>query len=434
LLAVSFLAVSWSHQATNDVPASTAVVLSLLGSAGVFRRGRKLDYALAGVGLGLACALKYTAGIVILPLLAAAALQHRRGGRVASGLLLAGGLALGAFVLFNPFAVLAPREFTHDLLFLSVTPEGEEKLGQADENGVLYYLWVLTWGLGWVPLLAAAGGAIWALLRDRGVAILLLPAPVLYILFMGIQERYFGRWLLPILPMVCLLAAYGTGRLLSVLTQGRSRIVAAAATAVVVTALLGQSLVFDIHNDLVLSREGTRNETRSWMLANVPPRTRIFVDRVLLEPWIRDTDTASWGGTTRLRWRPFPLGGALRAGGLVSPDVRLEDVIGGVEDLTRRLEPRVLDVLEQRGVCWVITGSTAYGRALAEPAEVPTAIAFYQALARRGDVVHRASPYDPGEGPVDFNFDWASNYYPLAYHRPGPEVIVYRLHGGACAN
>ncbi len=386
------------------------------------------------MGLGLACALKYTAGIVILPLLAAAALQHRRGGRVAPGLLLAGGLALAAFVLFNPFAVLAPREFTDDLLLLSVTPEGEEKLGQADENGILYYLWVLTWGLGWVPLLAAAGGATWALLRDRGVAIFLLPAPVLYILFMGIQERYFGRWLLPILPMVCLLAAYGTGRLLGVLTQGRSRIVAAAATAVVVTALLGQSLVFDIHNDLVLSREGTRNETRSWMLENVPPRTRIFVDRVLLPPWLRDSDTAAWGGTSRLRWRPFPLVRALRAGGLVSPDFRPEDVIGGVEDLTRRLDPRVLDVLEQRGICWVVTGSNAYGRALAEPEELPTAIAFYQALARRGEVVHRASPYDPGEGPIDFNYDWASNYYPLAYHRPGPEMIVYRLRGGACAN
>jgi Dolichyl-phosphate-mannose-protein mannosyltransferase len=436
LLAVSFLAVSWSHQATNDVPASTAVVLSLLGSAGVFRRGRKLDYALAGVGLGLACALKYTAGIVILPLLAAAAQQHRRGGRVAPGLLLAGGLALGAFVLFNPFAVLAPREFTHDLLFLSVTPEGEEKLGQADENGVLYYLWVLTWGLGWVPLLAAAGGAAWALLRDRGVAIFLLPAPVLYILFMGIQERYFGRWLLPILPMVCLLAAYGTGRLLSVLTQGRSRIVAAAATAVVVTALLGQSLVFDVHNDLVLSREGTRDETRSWMLANVPPRTRIFVDRVLRRPWIQEADTASWGGTSRLRWRPFPfpLVRAARAGGLDVPHLRREDAMAELGLPPRRLEPRVLDVLERRGVCWVVTGSTAYGPALAEPEEAPTAIAFYEALARRGEVVHRASPYDPGEGPVDFNFDWASNYYPFAYHRPGPEMIVYRLRGGACAN
>ena len=435
LLAVSFLSVSWSHQATNDVAASAAVVLSVLGSAGVFRQGRRLDYTLAGAGLGLACAMKYTAGIVILPLLAAAALNHRRGrGPVASGLLLAAVAALATFVLFNPFSVLAPSEFAEHLdeQFLAVSsPEEDEKLGQADENGVLYYLWVLTWGLGWAPLFAAAGGAAWAALRDRGVALLLLPAPVLYILFMGIQERYFGRWLLPILPMICLLAAYGTSRLLGALGEGRSRIVAAAVTAVAVTVLLGQSLVFDIHNDLVLSREGTRNQTRTWMVENVPPQTRIFVDRSLRTPLLRDTELASWGGTRRWRWRLVSLARLLRAGGLVPADFRADDMRG--DDGTRLLDPRLLDVLARRGICWVLTGTTAFGRAFAEPEEAPTAVAFYEALARRADVAYKATPYDPGEGPIPFNFDMVANFYPLAYHRPGPEIIVYRLNEDACA-
>jgi hypothetical protein len=33
---------------------------------------------------------------------------------------------------------------------------------------------------------------------------------------------------------------------------------------------------------------------------------------------------------------------------------------------------------------------------------------------------------------VPFNFDWSFDYYPLAYARPGPEMTVYRLTGGAC--
>ena len=36
---------------------------------------------------------------------------------------------------------------------------------------------------------------------------MLVPAPLLYLAFMGTQDRYFGRWLLPIFPIVCLLAA-----------------------------------------------------------------------------------------------------------------------------------------------------------------------------------------------------------------------------------
>ncbi len=53
-----------------------AATLSLLGTAGVLRKGRARDYLLAGVGLGLACATKYTAGIVIVPLAAAIAARY----------------------------------------------------------------------------------------------------------------------------------------------------------------------------------------------------------------------------------------------------------------------------------------------------------------------------------------------------------------------
>ncbi len=38
-----------------------------------------------------------------------------------------------------------------------------------------------------------------------------------------------------------------------------------------------------------------------------------------------------------------------------------------------------------------------------------------------------------GAEPVAFNFDWAFDYYPLAYERPGPEIVIYRLSGGGCS-
>ena len=146
LLAVAFLPVHYSHLAVNDVPALAPLCLSLVGVAGVYRRGRLADYALAGAALGVACATKYTAGIVLLCLLAAARENRLR------GLTLAGALAVAGFLVANPYALLDPEGFRAGLAEQSqASSDGGGKLGLVGESGHLYYLATLTWGLGWLP-------------------------------------------------------------------------------------------------------------------------------------------------------------------------------------------------------------------------------------------------------------------------------------------
>src|SRR5271163_3278821 len=111
VMAVAFLPVFYGHLALNDAPTLAPLTLSLLGTAGVLRKGRARDYLLAGVGLGFACAGKYTAGIAIVPLIAAVAARFLEGRSAAGrhalgGTALAAVAALGAFALANPYALL----------------------------------------------------------------------------------------------------------------------------------------------------------------------------------------------------------------------------------------------------------------------------------------------------------------------------------------
>jgi Dolichyl-phosphate-mannose-protein mannosyltransferase len=399
LLAVAFLPVHYGHLAVNDVPALAPLCLSLVGVAGVYRHGRPADYALAGAALGVACATKYTSGIVLLCLLAAARERPVR------GLALAGALAVAGFVVANPYAVLDWDSFWNGLSKQSqASSDGGGKLGLVGDDGLVYYLGTLTWGIGWLPALAAAAGAVGLAARDRRLALVLVPAPLVLLVFMGVQDRFFARWLLPVYPVMCLLAAWA-----AVAAASRIRAPVALAGAV----LCAQGLVFSLHNDLVLARADTRELARGWMVRHIPEGERVVIEPIAPDQWAMDAGRPSRVTGTGNRWIKWPTS-------------RFRGELVKLEDYERTLRPALLDRYARAGYCHVVTGSTQYGRALNEPDDVPQALAYYERLRRSADVVHRVGPR--GEERVrSFSFDHSFNSYPLGYERPGPEVVIYRL-------
>ncbi len=437
IFGLAFLPAFYSHLALDDVPTLAPVALSLYGISGVLRNGSRRDYVLAGVGVGLAAATKYTGGITLVCLVGAFAVDGAGGGLAQSarrlGLALA--CALLAFVAANPYAVLDFSAFQAGVAIQQSLAGGSDpvKLGTTAASGTAYYVWTLTWGLGWMPSLAALGGSVLLVIRRRlALALVLLPAPLAFVVFMGDQQRFFGRWLMPIFPIVALLGAYGTVELVRWLTAARRVPVLVAAGGATVV-LLGQSVADVIHSDVVLSRPDTRNTTRAWMVDHVPAGAKVVIEPIVTDDWAQDIGRSLPQTATGARWQTWnPYVTDIAPNGQHLPPGEHRYV--SVDEYERTLRPELLYEYADSGYCWVVIGSLQAGRSFAQPRIAPSAIAYYAQLANHARLMYHVSPFSATRRAVPFSFDWSIDYYPSQYSHPGPEMSVYRLTGGKCTS
>ena len=397
LMAVAFLPVFYSKHALNDVVTLAPLSVALVGALLAYERGRWFDWALAGGAVGAATATKYTAGAMLLTAAVAAGLRiHRQRAelrRVLAGLAIAGVAFVVLFLLLDPFALIQLDETRRQIKGQSSQADSG-KLGQDDVRGWIYYVGTLGWGFGWVPLVAAVGGALVALRRDWRRALLLIAFPLFLYLFLGGQGRFFGRWLMPAYPMLCVLAGYGIVALAQAVAR-RPRPAGALIAGLAALACV-QGALASVHVDTVLGREDTRAQALRWIEANVPDGAPVVVEPFVPASWLDALDRPVWPVE-----RPF-------------------------QAYEKRVRVRRIDRYRERGHCWVVVGSTQKQRGL--KAGLRSSRNYYRALDEASERTVTFSPFAAGADPVEFSYDASFNYRPRAYERPGPVVEIHRLH------
>ncbi len=425
VLAFAVLPVAYSRYAVTDVGVFLPMAATLYATVKIHEDGRRRYYVLAGLGLGFIVGFKYTAGLVVVPMLVAAILSARSRQsirEVVIGVALAGGLAVAVFALTNPYFLLDIDEAVDELRSQRFAA-GDPKPGQVQESPYGFYLSSLTWGLGWGALFAAAAGLVWELHRNRTRAILLALFPLVLFVYLGFDaERYFARWLLPTYPVLALFAGVAISALARAVSS--RRVVQAIAVGVVTAVSLAQPIVTNIHTGSVVRKDDTRELARNHMLAKLPPGTRIVVDAVA----IRDEYDLPLLGIERRPDEPEFIAGfgappKEDPGGYPPEPVRTTRFL-------QDLDPARIDEYRDKRFCVVVTMS--WLRERAEIAGLDDAVAYYDRLENESSVLFRASPYDDPDDPVPFDFDQTHLYYDGRYDRTGPEVVVRRL--DRCSN
>ncbi|HOO76548.1 MAG TPA: glycosyltransferase family 39 protein [bacterium] len=299
LLATVPLHVLLSHYATVDVPATCMVAFSLWGAAAILTGGGGGWYLAAGAAAGLAAGTKYNAGFVLLPVIAAHFLAPPAPGRPRR-LVFALGAAAGVFLLSTPFLVGDLPVFWRDLAGQSayLISKGHGPIFIDTSPGIAYqvfYNFYYAGGTGWWLLVVA--GVTAAAIRRRRSDLVLLAFVVPYLVLISIPTVKFIRFLLPLVPALCVAA----GGVASSFPRNRrfGRVWTAAVLGVGAWMLLISAAYARM-----LAGPDPREAALEWMLKNLPAGADIgfiktetglvYLDDPPLEP-----------GDTRFRLRRY---------------------------------------------------------------------------------------------------------------------------------
>jgi 4-amino-4-deoxy-L-arabinose transferase-like glycosyltransferase len=369
LMAVMPMHVRESHYVLTDVPVTFFTALTMLLSLSAHEKASVKAFALAGIAAGLATGTKYTAGVaVLLPVIAAWMTLSARPSRVACVGAALGG-CLVTFLVVAPYTLLDLPGFLNGFAYLMThyRPRGPD-----EEPSWLLYLKHLRLNMGWPALILLCSGLVLGIVRAVGGPgrvrwTLLVAFPLVFFYLLSGRGLVYGRYLLPAIPFVCVLAAIAVISGVSLLRRfdiprapRTALIVALTVAAVLPPALTSAQFVRSI------GRVSTQGQAYDWIVRNVAEGTKVAIERY---------------------------------------EVRLPSA---------RFRPIYVDALTDRpyesykadGVQYLVASSLAYGPAFSNPGAFKGTHDAYMGLLTLGNEVARFTP-QPGQ--------------------PGPELIIVEV-------
>lgn len=281
LMAVMPLHVRYSHYVLTDVPLTFFVALAMLLSLSAHERPALRAFAFAGAAAGLAAAVKYNGGMaLIMPLVACWMTRSARPSRLACSLAAIGAAAV-AFLVAAPYTVLDLPGFLDR--FASLTAE-YRNAAQPVQAGEVIYLKHLRLQFGTPGMVLIGVGFVMGLVRAlRGPNqvpwALALAFPIPYFLMIAEQRIIYARYLLPIVPMLCILAAVAVISGVSILRRYQfPRGVRTTLIVLLTMTLLAPPAATAIQFNRMISATSTVDLAYRWIADNIPEGATIVLE------------------------------------------------------------------------------------------------------------------------------------------------------------
>jgi Dolichyl-phosphate-mannose-protein mannosyltransferase len=279
MLAVAFLHVRDSHFGVTDVAMTSMLLFALLLLLRADEHPTPGRFALAGFVAGLAASTKYNA---ILLAAAAVASQVRAWidtaaprGATHTRLIVFGAAAALGFIAGTPYALITTAQFVRDATYEAAhLMQGH---AVALEVGWKYHaLLTLPQGVGWLLFAGGVAGMVWMVVKNPRVAVLVFSFPVVYYAVAGRGQTVFVRYMIPVVPFLCLGAGAMIAAAADSVARRNTRLAFITAIALVCICA-GPTAAKSVQFDRVVSRTDSRALAANWVERRIEPGASILM-------------------------------------------------------------------------------------------------------------------------------------------------------------
>lgn len=300
-MSIAYLHVRNSHFGTTDVAMTFFITCATLHIIKAAREKKRMDYILSGVFTGLATATKYGGMFLIFSMFLTHVMNHlqrmfkqqnilsdKKTGRFTPPvaaccqsillsakekyLWLYAGVAAISFFLASPFILLDFTTFLKDFLF--------EMHHVADVQGVIttrgwwYHIrYTLPYGMGWGMFLTSLAGVVLYVRKDMYRALILYAFPVALFIVAGKGYTVHLRYMVPVLPFLCIASAMFVVQVNTILFRASLRKYMLPVWALILA-------IPSFHNvirfDYLMAKVDNRVIAADWIQNNIPSGSSIY--------------------------------------------------------------------------------------------------------------------------------------------------------------
>jgi hypothetical protein len=180
------------------------------------------------------------------------------------------------FLALNPYLILDYERAAAQLRILQASSATGMTPPELLGSGWTYHLpFSLGYGLGWPLLVAGLGGVVWSGFHYPAATFVLASFPVAYYIAVGAGYNVFVRYMIPVVPFLCIFAAVLIADLAS-LAGRRSRRLEIAMAAILAGSIVIPSASSVVRFNALIAREDSRVVAGRWLHEHVPAGSRLY--------------------------------------------------------------------------------------------------------------------------------------------------------------